>query len=69
MLGIEANHCKVVTDSLDGLRSVDEETFASVAVLEERLEKLKKTYPIFSDIKFSSQVAALAQHEMELALS
>ncbi|MHC4724092.1 MAG: hypothetical protein ACYS9V_07545 [Planctomycetota bacterium] len=31
-------HCRIVERSLNGKRSVDEQTFASIAVLNERLE-------------------------------
>ncbi|KKK52072.1 hypothetical protein LCGC14_3108630, partial [marine sediment metagenome] len=46
----ERNHFKVVNESLSGQRAVDEDTFSSVAVLAERLERLKRTSNIFSNI-------------------
>jgi len=41
MIGTDSNHCRIVTESLAGKRKVDEHTFASLAILDERLERLK----------------------------
>ena len=65
----ERNHFKVVNESLSGQRAVDEDTFSSVAILAERLERLKKTSSIFADITFSPQAEELACCEMVSALS
>jgi len=51
---------EVVMASLCGQRPIDEETYSSVGVLEVRLEMLKKTNPIFSDITFSPQIEQMA---------
>ena len=69
MLGAECNHFKVVTDSLAGVRPTDEEMFSSIAVLAERLERLKKTNDLFNDVGFSEQVEELALREMISAIS
>ncbi|HEG43777.1 MAG TPA: hypothetical protein ENH94_07005 [Phycisphaerales bacterium] len=65
----ERNHFKVVNESLSGQRAVDEDTFSSVAVLAERLERLKRTSNIFANITFSPQAEELACCEMVSALS
>ena len=65
----ERNLFKVVNESLSGQRAVDEDTFSSVAVLAERLERLKRTSSIFANITFSPQAEELACCEMVSALS
>ena len=42
MIGMDSNNCQIVTDSINGQRETDEQTFASLAILTERLERLKK---------------------------
>ena len=59
MIGFDSNHCKIVAASLTGGRDVDEQTFASVAVLGERLERLKGLGDAFSGITFSDDVQEL----------
>jgi hypothetical protein len=66
---IDCDYFKIVTESLTGSRSVDEETFSSVAVLAERLDRLKKTSGIFSDVSFSPELEELAEREMISAIS
>jgi hypothetical protein len=53
------DHCRIVSRSLTGERAVDEETFASLTILSERLERLKKVDDVFSGIDFSSDVKKL----------
>ena len=69
MLENEGNHFKVITDSLSGGRPTDEETFSSIAVLAQRLDRLKKTNAIFDDVAFSEQVEELQLREMVSAIS
>jgi hypothetical protein len=59
-------HCQVVGASLTGKRPVDEQTYASVAVLSERLERLRQS-PLFAGVTFSPQVERLRRH-MEVAV-
>jgi len=59
MIGTDSNHCRIVADSIAGERDVDEKTFASLAVLSERLERLKKHDEAFSGVEFSSTVKKL----------
>ncbi|MFC1762447.1 hypothetical protein ACFL6U_10255 [Planctomycetota bacterium] len=54
MIGMEVDHCEVVNTSLQGQRGVDEQTLASMAVLQDRLDSLKHDYPALAGISFSS---------------
>jgi len=54
-----SDHCRIVGRSLAGERAVDEQTFASLTILTERLERLRIRGDIFSDIDFSSDVKKL----------
>jgi hypothetical protein len=58
MIGMD-RHCQVVGASLAGNRPVDEETYASVAVLNERLERLRRGGSLFAGIRFSPHVERL----------
>jgi len=69
MLAAKCDHFKVITESLSGARSTDEEIFSSIAVLAERLERLKKTNALFDEVGFSEQVEKLALREMISAIS
>lgn len=54
-------HCQVVGASLTGKRPVDEKTYASMAVLSDRLERLRRS-PLFAGVTFSPHVEQLRQH-------
>ncbi|MHC4170559.1 MAG: hypothetical protein ACYSWQ_26780 [Planctomycetota bacterium] len=62
MIGTDSNHCRIVAESLAGRREVDEQTLASLAVLDERLERLKKLGGAFSGVVFSRAVEKLRTH-------
>jgi hypothetical protein len=68
MIGTDLNHCQIVGKSLSGEREVDEQTFASVAILSERLERLKKLDKTFFSITFSSAVKRLKSQENAVAV-
>lgn len=59
MIGMDLNHCQIVGKGLTGERDVDEQTFASLEILTERLERLKKLDKLFSSIDFSTAVEKL----------
>jgi hypothetical protein len=69
MFANDCDHFEVINDSLNGTRQVDEETFSSVAVLAERLDKLKRNTDLFEDITFSPQLEELVSCEMISAIS
>jgi hypothetical protein len=64
----ETNHFQVVKDSISGERGVDEQTLASLTILAERLERLKKLDNAFSDIAFSPAVKKLAKRANTVAV-
>jgi len=68
MIEIDSNHCRIVARSLAGEREVDEQTFASLAVLGERLKSLKGRNKVFSGVKFSAAVEKLRRGETAVAV-
>ncbi len=63
MIGMDSNHCRIVAGSLVGEREVDERTFASLAILGERLERLKEIDETYSGIEFSPDVQKLQRRK------
>jgi len=63
MIEVDSNHCRIVQKSLTGQRVVDEQTFASLTILTERLERLKKLDKDFSNVTFSSAVKKLTRQK------
>ena len=59
---------KLVNDCLSGDAPIDEQVFDAVAVLTERLERLKRSSSLFSDISMSEQFEELASTEMMSAI-
>jgi len=69
MQTIEPNHFEIVRDSLTGGRTTDEQTFASINILAERLENVRKLHRTLIDVEFSPYVQELIEQEMKLAVS
>lgn len=69
MLAMECDDFKIITDSLLGSKPIDEKTFSSIAVLAERLERLKRSNTIFDSVTFSPCVSELANRETISAIS
>ena len=69
MIEVDLNHCQIVRDSLAGKRAVDEQTFASLTILTERLERLKKLGENFSDVVFSSAVEQMIKQKSTVVVS
>jgi hypothetical protein len=69
MIGTDSNHCRIVNESLNGEREVDDHTFAALAVLCERLEHLKKLDEAYSGVTFSPAVEALKQRAKTVRVS
>ena len=67
-MGMESNHCRIVAESLTGSRKVDEKTYASLAVLDERLERLRNTSETFAGIEFSPDAARLLSRKNTIAV-
>ena len=68
MLEMYPDHCEVVKDSLDGIRTVNEQTFASLEVLNDRLERVKKLGGMFADVAFSPAAENLRKQSSRLAV-
>lgn len=68
MIGMDSNHCQVVSESLAGDRAVDEQTFVSLAVLAERLEGLKRASRAFAGVEFSQHVEKLKDSSPAVAV-
>ncbi len=69
MIAMDCTDHSVVMEAISGQRQVDDNTFSAVAVLAERLEKLKRSSSLFAGISFSPAVEELAAIEMVSALS
>jgi hypothetical protein len=69
MIGTDSNHCRIVAESLAGERETDEQTFASLAILEEKLERLKEHDEAFSGVEFSSDVKKLRSQKNTVTVS
>jgi len=59
MFQTESNHCQLVAEALAGIRQPDEQTVNSLAVLGERLERVKQLGGPFAQIEFSPHVEQL----------
>ena len=64
MIGMDSNHCRVVSESISGKKKVDDHTFASIDVLSERLERIKRFGGAFAGISFSPEVQKLQKRAM-----
>jgi hypothetical protein len=62
MIGIDVNHCQVISNSLKEVHEIDDQTIASLCTLQERLDCLKRKSPLFADISFSPHVKVLMSH-------
>ena len=69
MFETDLNHYETIRDSLADENAIDERTYASIAILQERLERLRAIDGIFSDVSFSPAVQRLAVRQSEAAVS
>jgi len=69
MSDLGMNHFRNVQQCLNGEGAPDEQTFASLAILEERLERLRKLDPVFAGVGFSSDVKGLLGQKRPVAVS
>ena len=65
----DVNHFQVVAESLDGRRTVDEQTLVSLAILNERLERLKRFDGVFEGVRFSPAVEKLRRRRNAVAVT
>jgi hypothetical protein len=68
MIETHSNYYRVVAESLNGERPVDEQTLAAVAVLDERLERLKELDSVFQSVGFSTDVEKLRRRKNAVAV-
>ncbi|MFA5422729.1 MAG: hypothetical protein WC374_02610 [Phycisphaerae bacterium] len=61
---MSASEFQVVQDALTGRREADENALAAMAVLEERLERVRAFGGEFSNIGFSSEVKKMRRRSM-----
>ena len=59
MTGMDADHFGVVNACLRGEGAVDDQTLTSVAILQERMARLKQTHGLLAGLSFSPQVEQL----------
>ena len=64
----DLNHHETARSSLAGERAIDEATFASIAILESRLKRLRERNEVFADVTFSPAVQKLAAQEAKVAV-
>jgi hypothetical protein len=57
-----------VRDCISGVRTADEESLSSIAILSERLERLKKSSNLFAGISFSQEAEDFVACEAMTAL-
>ena len=65
MIKMDLDHCLIVSEHLATPGIPDEQTLASFAVLEDRLERLKHISPRYSKISFSP----MARHSLKRILT
>ncbi len=68
MIEANLNDCQIVERSITGQRAIDEQTFASLTILTERLERLKKLGKTFSNVTFSPAVKKLKAQKNAVAV-
>ena len=69
MIEMDSNHCQIVGKSITGERAIDEQTFASLEILSERLEHLRDLDPVFGGVTFSDNVFELKASKNAVAVS
>jgi len=68
MVGMELDLWQVVSKGLSGGRPADEQTLTSLAILGERLERLKRVHPALSAVEFSPHVRELSRRAGAVAV-
>jgi hypothetical protein len=62
------DHCEVVQESLQGKRETDDRTFASLEILKDRLDRVKRISPKFAIVEFSPAVSQMRTSSSKLAV-
>ena len=64
----KSDHYRIVNESLSGNREFDDQTLSSLAVLGERLERVRHLHEQFEGISFSPDVAELKSRKNLVAV-
>jgi len=67
MIGFHTTHFQIVEQAVKGERELDEQTFASMEILDERLKRLKAQDEAFSNVEFSPEVQRLKERKKPVA--
>ncbi len=62
------DNLRIINETLAGERPMDEQTHAAMAILAERLQRLKQSSSLFADIAFSPHVKKLQRQAEALVL-
>jgi hypothetical protein len=62
------DHCEVVQESLQGRRETDDRTFASLEILKDRLDRVKRMSPRLAIVEFSPAVDKMRKSSNKLAV-
>ncbi len=62
------SHCGIVQETLAGNRAAEEQTFASLEVLTERLERVRQLGGSFSEVEFSADAGRLRHRKKAVAV-
>jgi hypothetical protein len=65
---MDGRYYQIVARTLAGERSVDEQTHASVAVLAERLERLRSHGGLFTGIEFSPDLQRMRERSESISV-
>ncbi|MCF7974236.1 MAG: hypothetical protein K9N55_10505 [Phycisphaerae bacterium] len=68
MIGMDWDHCHIVSDSLTGARPVDTKALESMEVLKDRLAHLQRMDDRFAGISFSPMAEHLSVQARGLAV-
>jgi len=68
MMGTDSNHCRIVAESLAGKREINERTYASLTILDERLQRLRKLGEAFAGVAFSPDAEQLLSRKNAVAV-
>ncbi|MBN1127065.1 MAG: hypothetical protein JXA82_18835 [Sedimentisphaerales bacterium] len=67
MFAMECNDLRIVSESINGQRSIDQHTTEAVVSLAEKLDQLKASSRLFSNVGFSPNVESLLPNSVAFA--
>ena len=65
---MDYSNCQIVGMSLKGQREIDGQTFESLTILKERMDRLKELGGSFSRISLSPDCRRMAEHKNTVAV-